>query len=95
MYLFSTPSNARGSASKAEKWGQPVVSPGSEVAGRETSKVTSVDGTDSSPNKVGWVVSEDVVDMVLVALLWARVAWNAEMSCGNGNGNAGVSPSGR
>lgn len=32
------------------------------------SKVTSVAGTDSSPNKVGWVVSEDVVDMVLVAL---------------------------
>lgn len=73
LYLFTTLSPARGSASKAAMWGQPVVSPGSvgsEVArkGIEISKVTSVAGADSSPNKVGWVVSE-VVDMTVVVLL--------------------------
>lgn len=33
---------------------------GSDDAGREISKVVSVARVDSSPNKVGWVASEDV-----------------------------------
>ena len=56
LYLFSTPSPARESASNAVMWAQPMLS----VAGREISKVASVATADSSPNNVGWVVSEDV-----------------------------------
>lgn len=77
LYLFSTPSPVRGSASRAVKWVQLVVSldsVGSEAA------LTSVAETDSSPNKVGWVVSDDVdigvEEMRSCCLVW----WSPSMS---------------
>lgn len=63
LYLLSTGWLERVSASCAAMCEQPAVSPASTAA-----KVTSVAETDSSPNKVGWVVSDEV-DMAALSVV--------------------------
>ena len=83
LYLSSAPSAVRGSASSAVMWEQPVssaASAGSEPACRGASNARSVAGASSSPNKVGWVVSDDV-DM----RVWRDLRWGSKVTVERGN----------